>query len=364
MPTLKKLPANELNAICLTCHEKANQASFLSSMHARRNVACTTCHSVHDYKSEKAQLKTTTDTETCFTCHKSERAKSMRTSHHPVREGKMGCASCHNPHDGPRPKMLKADSVNELCYKCHTEKRGPFLYEHAPVREDCATCHDPHGSNHERLLVAKPPFLCQRCHYSGHGITGDHNNTLKGAPDRGAQSAWSGVTQTTRSSRQMERSCKNCHYHHPRLELGVGQVLCEVSHEAKHTSHRASRCWLPRHQRSRFAQTHRDRAGHELADRQGQRAAARPRRRRSSKFEEYREVPKGVSMPEFLFKGSQKDNDFSLFGKNVSQTDQRYTGFAKTELDGRVVRLQPDPAQHGQRRPFDRDRDGARACGA
>jgi DmsE family decaheme c-type cytochrome len=209
-PTLKKLPANELNALCLTCHEKANQASFLSSMHARRNVACTTCHSVHDYKSEKAQLKTTTDTETCVTCHKSERAKSMRTSHHPVREGKMGCASCHNPHEGSRPKQLKADTVNELCYKCHTEKRGPFLYEHAPVVEDCSSCHDPHGSNQERLLVAKAPFLCQRCHYSGHGITGDNSNTLKGSPIA-APTPPGGVAQTTRSARQMERSCKQCH---------------------------------------------------------------------------------------------------------------------------------------------------------
>jgi DmsE family decaheme c-type cytochrome len=211
VPTLKKLKPNELNAVCLTCHEKANQSSFLSSMHARRNVACSTCHSVHDYKSETAQLKTRTDTETCVTCHKAERAKSMRTSHHPVREGKLGCASCHNPHEGSRPKQLKADSVNELCYKCHTEKRGPFLYEHGPVREDCATCHDPHGSNQERLLVAKAPFLCQRCHYSGHGITGDNSNTLKGPAIAAPNPPGVTVTQTARSSRQMERSCKQCH---------------------------------------------------------------------------------------------------------------------------------------------------------
>ena len=73
-------------------------------MHARRNVACTSCHSVHSSKSVKAQLKTKIDAETCYTCHKSERAKAMRTSHHPVREGKMGCSSCHNPHDGSTPE--------------------------------------------------------------------------------------------------------------------------------------------------------------------------------------------------------------------------------------------------------------------
>ena len=60
--------------------------------------------------------------------------------------------------------MIKADWVNELCLQCHTEKRGPFLWEHAPVRENCLNCHNPHGSNHDKLLVAKQPYLCQRCH--------------------------------------------------------------------------------------------------------------------------------------------------------------------------------------------------------
>ena len=33
--------------------------------------------------------------------------------------------------------MLKEASVNDNCYKCHAEKRGPFLWEHPPVRENC-----------------------------------------------------------------------------------------------------------------------------------------------------------------------------------------------------------------------------------
>ena len=118
-------------------------------------------------KSVQGQLKTKVDSETCYTCHKSERAKAQRTSHHPVREGKMNCSSCHNPHDGSRPKMIQADSVNDLCYKCHAEKRGPFLFEHAPVREDCVSCHEPHGTNHKRLLTQKLPNLCWNCHFTG-----------------------------------------------------------------------------------------------------------------------------------------------------------------------------------------------------
>ncbi len=209
-PTLKNKTPKEINEICLTCHEKANQANYLGSMHARRNVACTTCHSVHSYKSDKAQLKTKTDTETCFTCHKSERAKSMRTSHHPVREGKMGCTSCHNPHDGNANKMIKADSVNELCYTCHTEKRGPFLFEHAPVREDCISCHEPHGTNHPRMVKEKLPNLCWNCHLSGSGHFGSGDNL---STEKGVQVAPPGSPSgyPTVNSRFIERACRQCH---------------------------------------------------------------------------------------------------------------------------------------------------------
>ncbi len=209
VPSMKHLKANAINTTCLTCHEKAGQANYESSMHARRNVACTSCHSVHSSKSVKGQLKTAKDPETCFTCHKTERAKSMRTSHHPVREGKMSCSSCHNPHDGSRPKMIKGDSINELCYTCHTEKRGPFLFEHAAVREDCVSCHEPHGTNHPRMTLQKLPNLCWNCHFtgSGHFGSGDSFSTEKAGNQRLAP-----VTGfPTVNSRFVERSCKNCH---------------------------------------------------------------------------------------------------------------------------------------------------------
>jgi DmsE family decaheme c-type cytochrome len=210
VPSLKRLSAQQLNATCLECHEKDNQATYRSSMHDRRNVACTSCHSVHSFKSAKAQLRTRSDSETCYTCHKSERAKSMRTSHHPVREGKMSCSSCHNPHDGSQEKMIRGDSVNELCYTCHTEKRGPFLFEHAAVRENCAECHDPHGSNHRRLLVKKLPNLCWNCHFtgSGHFGSGDNLSTEQGVP---VAPTGSPAGFPTVNSRFVEKSCANCH---------------------------------------------------------------------------------------------------------------------------------------------------------
>lgn len=210
VPSVKHLKAGDINATCLSCHEEDGQASYLSSMHARRNVACTACHSVHASKSLTGQLKTKVDSDTCYTCHTSERAKGMRTSHHPVREGRMSCASCHNPHDGAAPKMIKGDSVNDLCYTCHAEKRGPFAFEHAPVREDCISCHEPHGSNHPRLLTQKMPNLCWNCHFtgSGHFGSGDNLSTPKGVPVAPAGSP-SGFP--TVNSRFVERSCRTCH---------------------------------------------------------------------------------------------------------------------------------------------------------
>ena len=202
----KSEPSEQKSNLCLTCHEKADQAPYGSGMHARRDVDCASCHSVHSPKSKVNLLKTASQTDTCTTCHKAVRAKNQRASHHPIREGKMSCSSCHNPHDSANPRMVTASSVNEKCYECHAEKRGPFLHEHAPVRENCVSCHDPHGSNHDKMLNAKQPYLCQRCHFSGGhpGNLYDRSNTLAGSPIPIPGGA-------TISSRAVERECKNCH---------------------------------------------------------------------------------------------------------------------------------------------------------
>jgi DmsE family decaheme c-type cytochrome len=212
VPSLKTLTAAQISETCLKCHEKGKQENWHGGLHERRAVGCTSCHSIHSFKSKSGQLTTVRASETCYACHKSERAKTLRTSHHPVREGKLECTSCHNPHDGSRPKMITAESTNELCYQCHTEKRGPFLFEHAPVREDCSSCHDPHGSNHKRLVKNKLPNLCLNCHMTGSGHFGsgssDNLGTEQGVPKlpAGAPSNY-----PLRNNRYVEKSCKNCH---------------------------------------------------------------------------------------------------------------------------------------------------------
>jgi DmsE family decaheme c-type cytochrome len=193
---LGSMAAKDVNETCLTCHNRGEHAAWEGSAHDARNLSCGACHSVHAPKSPKAQLVKATQSETCATCHQDKSAKMKKNAHMPVREGKMECSSCHNPHGSvENVKALKAGtSVNESCLSCHTEKRGPFLYEHAPAAESCATCHDPHGSNNERMLVAKQPMLCQRCHiHARHPATIYDNAQIK------------------TSNRAFNRSCMQCH---------------------------------------------------------------------------------------------------------------------------------------------------------
>jgi DmsE family decaheme c-type cytochrome len=193
----KKMKPREVSEMCVTCHNRGEHSEWAGGKHDSRNISCVTCHSVHDAKSEKAQLKKASVQETCVQCHRTQVSKLHRSAHMPVREGKMECSTCHNPHGSQNVKMLKeGNSINEACATCHTEKRGPFLWEHAPGKENCVTCHDPHGSNNDRMLVAKLPMLCQRCHvHSRHPATIYDNAQLT----------------VSRSNRIVGRSCVNCH---------------------------------------------------------------------------------------------------------------------------------------------------------
>lgn len=182
-------PVTERNAICLTCHERADRTYWNGSAHETQGIACTNCHQLMEKVSVKFQLAKSTEVETCFQCHKDRRAQFERPSHHPLREGDMTCSSCHNPHGSATDSLLREASVNETCYKCHADKRGPYLWEHEPVRDSCLNCHEPHGTVNEYLLKIQRPRLCQSCHMGpGHGNPGNPMTV-----------------------QAVNRSCQNCH---------------------------------------------------------------------------------------------------------------------------------------------------------
>ena len=195
MKTFAAMTQEERTGLCLGCHEQGTQMNWAGSAHDARGLSCTDCHSVHAPRSEDSQLKAANESELCFSCHKQKSAQFFRASHHPMREGKVACADCHNPHGSPTEKLLNKASVTETCYECHAEKRGPFLWEHFPVREDCTTCHEAHGSNHQKMLKVKPPFLCQRCHSDTR-----HPGTI-----------YDQTALRSASNRLFVHSCMNCH---------------------------------------------------------------------------------------------------------------------------------------------------------
>ncbi len=203
-------PAEKRNEACLSCHESRvlPRPLWAGSEHEMRGVACTDCHQAHS-PTQKV-LDPVTQPDVCFSCHKTQRAQVHRYSRHPILEGKVTCSSCHNPHGSVGPKLLVKESVNETCYTCHAEKRGPFLWEHAPVVDDCTNCHTPHGSNLSPLLKMRAPMLCQCCHsgdhaknlYSGANLPNGNVTTVDGLQPLGQQSP---------SSQANARSCLACH---------------------------------------------------------------------------------------------------------------------------------------------------------
>ena len=210
---------------CATCHEQIVR-DFRTATHARlqtkkvvmsktgakgaetpkesTDMGCESCHgpgSLHVKAGGGAGtiINPRKSPDTCFQCHLEVRAAFALPHHHPVPEGKMSCADCHEVHKGIAIKgaptniqqKLKAGgfaflSRNETCFECHTQQRGPFVYEHEAVRQGCTVCHSPHGSVNQRLLNERNATLCLKCHFQEQKIPGhifigdvDHSNFLQ-----------------------------------------------------------------------------------------------------------------------------------------------------------------------------------------
>jgi DmsE family decaheme c-type cytochrome len=183
------------NGACLQCHAADSGFAWHGGAHDQERVSCAGCHRIH--LERDPVLATSMQAEACYACHAFRRSDALKAYAHPMREGKMTCTGCHSPHGATTEKLLVRETTNDTCYQCHAEKRGPFLWEHAPVAEDCTLCHDPHGSNQPGMLVSRAPLLCQGCHsQAGHpSIAQDAGGLAGGMP----------------SQFLLGRSCLNCH---------------------------------------------------------------------------------------------------------------------------------------------------------
>jgi DmsE family decaheme c-type cytochrome len=199
---LQALPSGAKSLLCLKCHEGLSMVHlqrWATSDHAQAGVSCPDCHQLHKGREQKA--KGAEIAKLCFSCHQETRSEMSGASRHPVLEGKMTCATCHDPHGTNSDHLLKAVDTDALCFQCHGEKTGPFLFEHGAATEGCTTtCHKPHGSPFRALLAFQEPFLCLQCH-TPHGAAGQATDSVS-VP---------GQPNALQHQRAMFTRCTNCH---------------------------------------------------------------------------------------------------------------------------------------------------------
>jgi len=185
--TFKDASAKDISDRCLKCHQYGQEhANFSRSVHLQNNVSCVDCHSPHHPKQAEFLMREK-QPQLCYGCHIEIKQQFSRTFHHRVNEGLVRCTDCHNPHGGFLTHQLRASAAEDtVCFKCHSDKAGPFVYEHEVVKiEGCVACHMPHGSSNPRLLKrSQVNILCLECHsltldLGAPSVPSFHNQTVK-----------------------------------------------------------------------------------------------------------------------------------------------------------------------------------------
>ncbi len=184
------------NGMCLNCHQNYGRLHWQGSAHQQAGLACADCHRVHSATDGIRHVGT--QVPACTNCHKDVAADLLKRSAHPIRDSQLTCTDCHSPHGDVGDHLTKHPTVNDTCYTCHADKRGPHTFEHPPAAEDCTICHSPHGSNQPALLSRRAPQLCQGCHSAA-----GHRNLPQLASDLAAGA--------NASQYLVARGCLNCH---------------------------------------------------------------------------------------------------------------------------------------------------------
>jgi DmsE family decaheme c-type cytochrome len=165
--TFKGVSAKDISSRCLKCHSyNEEHSNYGRSVHLQNNVSCIDCHSPHHPKDDQFLMREK-QPQLCYGCHLETKQQFTRPFHHRVNEGLVRCTDCHNPHGSSLGRQLRATSSQDMvCFKCHSDKAGPFVHEHQAVKvEGCVACHTPHGSSNPRLLKrSQINLLCLECH--------------------------------------------------------------------------------------------------------------------------------------------------------------------------------------------------------
>ncbi len=187
--------AEQRDDTCIACHKSGKQMLWQGSVHHDEDISCSQCHTLHTR--QDAVMAELEQAGVCYQCHPRQLTEANLPSRHPIKEGRTRCSDCHNSHGSATPFALNQPTLNDTCYGCHAEKRGPYLFEHAPAAEDCSVCHRPHGSVNDDLLVARGPFLCQQCHSAAF-----HPSTVYSG---------TGLPSAQANQNMLGKNCLNCH---------------------------------------------------------------------------------------------------------------------------------------------------------
>jgi len=161
--------------ICSGCHADPHQSGVVATdPHYRANVACLSCHTIHNNKNRS--LVKDDGENFCATCHTTVAAEFKRRFVHPLESGNIRCTDCHKLQCMNDPSLTVG--LDWTCQNCHSEKAGPFTYEHPVAYKHlvngggCPECHEPHGSPNDRLLIQPGNGLCRQCHEvpAGHRV--------------------------------------------------------------------------------------------------------------------------------------------------------------------------------------------------
>lgn len=148
--------------ICFkNCHD--SQAFRKEYIHEPlRKGLCTDCHNPH--VARYPALLSKKEKDFCYKCHKDTIVKnSDYFVHQPFLAG--NCLVCHDPHASSLKGLIKAETLSQICLKCHQSLPMQYQYNHKPFAEGyCNKCHLPHQSNNAQLLADEPDKLCLSCH--------------------------------------------------------------------------------------------------------------------------------------------------------------------------------------------------------